>query len=127
MCVSQGCTFQITDTHTVQHPPPKDIGEKCSHYHNIRSKEENNVFSLVRALATPFPSNDAPSAPIPSPSSSSPQHELPAVSAGLPVPASVSPGCAASPVRSASWAARTAATRRSRSRSAHSGPGAGPL
>lgn len=79
----------------------------------------------VGALGPPFQSAAVPSAPTPSPSSSSPQHELPAVSVGMPAPAAASPGCAASPVRSASWVVSLAAIKTSRRRSARSGPAAG--
>lgn len=68
-----------------------------------------------------------PWAPTPSLFSSSPQHELPVVSAGMPTPAAASPGCAASPVRSASWAGRTVVITMCKRTSAHSGPAAGPL
>lgn len=94
---------------------------------SVKNCKVNNAISPVHSLAPPVLSNHVPSPPIPSPSVSSPRHELLAVSAGLPAPASASPGCAASPVRSVSWAERTAETRRSRTTSVQSGPGAGPL
>lgn len=81
----------------------------------------------VHSPAPPFQSAAVPSAPTPFPFSSSPQHELSAVSAGMPAPAAASPGCAASPVQSVSWALRTAAIKTCRRRSARSGPAADPL
>lgn len=88
---------------------------------------ENDAWLPVRAPGPPFQSAAVPSAPTPSPFSSSPQHELPAVSAGMPAPAAASLGCGASPVRSASWAASCAAIKTCRRRSARSGPAAGLL
>lgn len=62
------------------------------------------------------------SAPTPSPSSSSPLHELFVVFAGTPAPAAASPSCAASLVQSASWAVSQYVIKMSRRRNARSGP-----